>query len=360
VLAIGSLYEHSHVSPYSIELVGVQPVIDSHHDQALGWYNRAIARFIVCIQHYPHDSSLALLSCLLFICIGLQQDNISNVLALLRQGFRLLSSTADTAKRANSNSTIRDIVTPVFARHAVLASTLGTSDSFRRLDNRSLQFKLAFSTLQDARAVLYELMEHGHAFIRMSGMRIKDQDTIADLIPLRDTLLSKLAEWLSIFTRLDCKATTLEICASSNLLMYHGVALIWLSTHLSSVQTAFDNDNSRFENIVHHADIILAHNNTQPSFTFEMGGHPTSLLRRNQMPTPNNPPYGPVTTQESAPQRALVEGGTHGKSRGEDHRVGGREQWSLVEFPPREAGPRRRREQEDPTSRALTGGQARR
>jgi hypothetical protein len=106
-------------------------------------------------------------------------------------------------------------------------------------------------------------MEHGYTVIRMVGTRIKDQDTIVNLIPLCDTLLSKLAEWLSIFTRLDCKVSTLEICASSNLLMYHGVALIWLSTHLSSVQTTFGNDNSRFENIVHHADIILAHQKTR-------------------------------------------------------------------------------------------------
>jgi hypothetical protein len=148
VPAIGSLHEHSHVSPYPIELADVQPVIDSHHDQAWKRYNRAIAHFKVYIQHYPHDSSLTLLSCLLFICIELQQDNISHALALLRPGFRLLTSTADTAERANSNSTIRNIVTSVFARHAVLASTFGTSDSFRRLDSRSLQFKLTFSTLQ--------------------------------------------------------------------------------------------------------------------------------------------------------------------------------------------------------------------
>ena len=186
----------------------------THHDQALRWYNRAIAHFKVYIEHYPHGSSLALLSCLLFICIELQQDNISNTLALLRQGFRLLSSTADTVERANGNS-----VASIFARHDVLASTFDTSDSFRRLDNRSLQFKLAFSTLQDARAVLYELVEHDHAFIRTAGMRIKDHDTIADLIPLRDTLLSKLAQWLSSFKCLDCKASMLEIGASSNLLM---------------------------------------------------------------------------------------------------------------------------------------------
>jgi hypothetical protein len=254
----------------------------------------------------------------------------------------LLSSTADTAERANSNSTIRGIVAPTFALHVVLSSTFGRLDSFRRLNNRLLQPELTLSTLQETRAVLYELVEHGHAFIHMAGMRIKDQDTITDLIPLRDAFLSKLAEWLSIFTRLDRKASTLEICASPNLLIYHGVALIRLSTHLSSVQTAFDNGNSRFENIVHHADIILPHENTGTVLHVRNGSHPTSLLRCNQMPTPNSPPQGLVTTQESAPQEELVESGTHGKSRGEDHCVGGRESWSLRGVSSREADPRRR------------------
>jgi hypothetical protein len=168
------------------------------------------------------------------------------------------------------------------------------------------------------------------------------QDTIADQIPLRDTLLSKLVEQLSIFTRLDCKVSTLEICASPNLLMYHGIALVWLSTRLSSVQTVFDNDNGCFENIVHHADIALAHKNTQPSFTFEMEAIPPLYFVTTKIPTPNSPPQGPVTTQERAFQKELVEGGTHAKSRGEDHLVRGREPWSLCGVSSREAGPRRR------------------
>jgi hypothetical protein len=271
VLAISSLYEHPHVSPYPVELVGVLPVVDPHHHQALKWYNKAISRFKIHIQQNPHDSSLALLSCILFICIEFQQDNIANALALLGQGFKLLSSTPAATEALHNHSTIRDIVAPLFARHAVLASTFGTSDWLSRVDNRMLQSSLAFSTLRDARSALYTLMEHGHAFIRMAGMRIKNQHAIADLIPLRDTLLSKLMEWNSTFMALDCKASTLEICASSNLLMYHGVAVIWASTHLGLVQTAFDQHNDRFEEIVHHADIILTLSDTQPSFTFEMG-----------------------------------------------------------------------------------------
>jgi hypothetical protein len=74
-------------------------------------------------------------------------------------------------------------------------------------------------------------------------MQIKDQDMIADLIPLRDTLLPKLVEWLSIFTRLDCKASKLEICAPSNLLMHYGAP----SYCYQPIQIALNNYNSRSE-----------------------------------------------------------------------------------------------------------------
>jgi hypothetical protein len=271
VLAVSSLYEHPHISPSPIKLVGVLPVVGPHHHQALKWYNKAISHFKIHIQQKPHDSSLALLSCILFICMEFLQDNISNALALLGQGFKLLSSTPAATEKVKSHHAIHDIAAPFLARHAVLASTFGTSDWFSRVDNRVLQPNLTFSTLRDARSALYMLMEHGHAFIRMAGMRIKDHDAIEDLMPLRDILLSKFMEWHSIFSQLDCRTSTLEICASSNLLMYHSVAIIWLSTYLSLVQTAFDQYNDRFEIIVHHADVIITLVDTPPSFTFEMG-----------------------------------------------------------------------------------------
>ena len=93
-----------------------------------------------------------------------------------------------------------------------------------------LQIDLAFSTLREARDTPYMLMERSHAFICMAGMRIKDHDVMEDLIPLRDNLLSKLMDRHSIFSQLDCNTSGLEICASSNLLMYHNVAIIRLST----------------------------------------------------------------------------------------------------------------------------------
>ena len=271
VLAISSLYEHHQVSPGPIELVGVPPAVDSHHHQALKWYNKAIARFKTHIKHNPDDSSLALLSCLLFICIEFQQENIDNALTLLGQGFNLLSSTSAENETAHEGSTIRSIVAPFLARHAVLASTFGTSHWFTRVEDPVPQSNMSFSTLKDARSVLYTLMERGHASIRMAGMRVRNQEEIEDLIPLRDKLLSQFEEWESTFTRLDFKGSNMEICASSHLLLHHGVAVIWLSTHLSAAQSVFDQYNDQFENVIHHANIVLALNDTQPPFTFEWG-----------------------------------------------------------------------------------------
>ena len=270
VLAIGSLYEHPRISPYPIECVGVSPVMDRHHHRALKWYNKAIAGFKIHIQQNPDDSSLALLSCLLFICIEFQQDNYSNALALLEQGFKLLSTTSP-AEMANSNSHIRDVVAPFFARLAVLASTFGTSDWYSRCNNAVFESTLAFTTLQGARSVLSTLMEYGHGFVRRAGMRIVNRMGTDDLVPLRDDLLSKLMDWRSMFSRLDCKTSSLETCASSNLLMHHDVFFIWLSTCLSARQSPFDQYTSHFESIVKHADIVLACNDTRPSFNFEMG-----------------------------------------------------------------------------------------
>ena len=53
--------------------------------------------------------------------------------------------------------------------------------------------------------------------------------------------------------------------------MHYGVAVVWLSTCLGAGQAAFDQYNSQFQNIVQHADTILASSDTQPSFTFEAG-----------------------------------------------------------------------------------------
>ena len=73
-------------------------------------------------------------------------------------------------------------------------------------------------------------MGRGHVFIHIAGLRIKDGDVIEDLTPLQDSLLS-LQIGTPYFSQLDCKTPEHENCASSNLLIYHSVAIVWPSAY---------------------------------------------------------------------------------------------------------------------------------
>ena len=101
-------------------------------------YNKAVSHFRIHIQQKPQDSSLALLSCILSICIEFQQDSIANALALHAKDFKLLSSTDPATKTIKNESIIHELAEPFFARHVVLASTFGTLDWFSRVNNQVL------------------------------------------------------------------------------------------------------------------------------------------------------------------------------------------------------------------------------
>ena len=246
VLVISCLYKHPHEPN---EASGTRFT----EQQPLKLYNRAITGMKARI-HHDSDPSIALLSCLLFICIEQQQNNPPNVVSLLKHAFDMLST-------IRHDSTVRKVATPFLARHAVLSGMAGYS---RLLDHEKP--KERFSTLQDARSSLFALMEECHDFLNLV-----DRTGISQhLTPQQQVLLSRLRAWYSIFTILDCTSPD-EICAASYLLMNYNVFVVWLSTKLSPSKTASDEYNREFENILHHASIILASYDGSPPFTLEMG-----------------------------------------------------------------------------------------
>lgn len=277
VLAISCLYGKHQFS-------ASPTVVDPQHQQALKWYNTAITRFKLSIQQNAEDPSIALLSCILFICIEVQQGHGFNAMALLQTGIQLLSST--TAATYNKNlpkpsSAVVDAVTPFFLRYTVFAATFGVQappEWSSQIENMMAESDFySFSSLQDARSTLYILMYQSHALIRRAVvLRSQDPDAINDLTPRQALLLTMLTEWHSVFSTFRLTSPTLSTTtASSTLLMYHTVTYIWLATCLSPYQTTFDSHNSRFAQIIHHAEIALGINvddaQQQAPFTMEMG-----------------------------------------------------------------------------------------
>ncbi len=246
MLAISYLYEHPG------EHTDARSLVEAQH-QAFKWYNRAIKGVKTRIQH-DSNSSIALLSCLLFMCIEFQRDSVTNVLALFKTGFQMLSAVHD-------QSTIHKVVIPFFARHALFS---GIHGSVPLKDYERPGFD--FCTLEDARSILFALMGRCHGFITSADKA----DSLQDLMPQQQVWLSELNKWYSTFAKLQCRSSR-EICASSNLLMYYNIAFVWLSTKLSPSEAAFDNYYQQFENVIHHADIVIASHDHQPPFLFEMG-----------------------------------------------------------------------------------------
>ena len=246
ILAISYFYQ------YPSEHADARYPIEAQH-QALKWYNRAIKGVKNRIQH-DSNSSIALLSCLLFMCIEFQRNSATNALALYKTGFQMLSAVHDP-------STIHEVVKPFFARHSLFS---GIQGSVHLRDYESSTFE--FSTLEDARSVLFALMGRCHDFIVFANK----SNLLEDLKSQQRVWLLELNKWYFMFAKLQCRSSR-ELCASSNLLMYYNIALIWLSTKLSPSETAFDNYYQQFENVVHHAGIIIASHDHQPPFLFELG-----------------------------------------------------------------------------------------
>lgn len=223
------------------------------------------------LQQLDYDSSdssssdIALLSCLLFTCIESQRDSIANVVALLGNGFRLLS-----AARNGEPSTVYKAVAPFFARHAAWEGARGYSRinpaGVKGSDNDD------FSNLHDARTAIFSFMEEAHGFIKL--VNNTPDDARQDLAPQQQYLLSKLGKWYSTFLKLDNSKLSGESCvvASSMLLMMYHLGFIWLRAKLSPSETAYDAYNPHFEQVIHHARVVVdSQPSPAPCFTFEIG-----------------------------------------------------------------------------------------
>jgi Fungal specific transcription factor domain len=283
VIAISSLFEHPQYSAAPPSECRYKPAVtDPHHRQALEWYNRSMSHFRNGMQQGSRTPSSALLSCILFICIELLQDNVAEAVALYKKGVMVLSSWSSSRDSGSYNSLgpslVEDIIAPIFVRIGIRAGLGGQGLPQNVVDHGS-----DLSSLLDARARLYVLAADCHAFILLATSRKRtpglDANAMSALITQQQDLESKLFQWQATFSKsiiAPGRARTLnETGLSSILLMVYGHLFIWLSTCLSLYESSFDHHLRLFETIVDHAEIGIAStaspDGSQPPFTFEIG-----------------------------------------------------------------------------------------
>ncbi|KAK4493664.1 hypothetical protein PRZ48_014849 [Zasmidium cellare] len=130
------------------------PVLSQQHMLAVKHYNRAISRLVEDVASGRATLILALMSCVLFICVELLRDNMFAALNLFTKGCQILRQI-----EPSSASVDRGLYTPLklaMARFGVLAAMYGHPDL---LEGRPMDGEVSetarLENMSDARSALY-------------------------------------------------------------------------------------------------------------------------------------------------------------------------------------------------------------
>ncbi|KAK3673247.1 hypothetical protein LTR78_006792 [Recurvomyces mirabilis] len=198
LLAISTLYEHpqylerfsrSHPSDpsdqdeddgkkatvvLSAESEEGQSPPDQHHAAALHAYNRAIAKFRQRLEDGKASPLLALVSCVLFICIEVIRDDVYAALGLFSKSTGLLQQFEGQAF-TNDERRLVTAVKLMLDRMGVLAAAFGHPRPQSYTPDKKPGDQLRrFKDMHDARNALFSIMADGHDFVRnVSSYRAK-------------------------------------------------------------------------------------------------------------------------------------------------------------------------------------------
>ena len=310
MMAVGSLFEHmQYQGPTGSPTKDSQAIVTGQRYRfAIQCYNRAIAALMKRLAQDDSSEDIALLTCILFICVEFLQGNEAEALALCVKGSHVLHSVqladCDSDRRStplpqfsDKSTMIAEDLVPIFTRLGILSALFGqpidiATSLLTLTDSPPTELSYSFSDLAEARTALYTLMEACQKVIRAARQckwgPESSPTTLSALSPLRSTMLANLSNWSRAFAPLDSSsssdpsapvsaaAAADSIYASTLLRLYHHITTIWLSTCTDTSETVLDAHTPAFVSIVALAESVLlgpAPPTTRPlpHFTFEMG-----------------------------------------------------------------------------------------
>jgi hypothetical protein len=256
---------------------------------ALVWYSRSITNIHSQIERGGADPYIALISCVLFICVETIQGRMEEALQLLRQGMSLILDLRQRALHgtvsASKAALLENTIIPLFLRLNTTALTIsGTqpSELFSFESNNDDEF----TSLASARRSITSLGAECILFQRDADIHLQinggDVCMSQELWMKQKVLQARLARWKNAYTDL-CRhlrqrsPTALEYHTHTEptLLTYHAAASIYVSGSLTKHETIYDDFMDDFQLIIEQSSLTLdaleKPNGMQPPFTFEMG-----------------------------------------------------------------------------------------
>lgn len=326
-MAVGSLFEHmEHEASFSVANDSQAVAGGRRYQFGIQCYNKAISALLRRMEQDDQAAPIALLTCVLFVCVEFLQGNEAEALSLCVNGTKVLQSVprakdglahAQLSWRHSLLAVIMEDVSPIFTRLGILSTLFGQPMEKGMpptvlTDMPPPELPSSLHTLADARDALYHLMEKCQAVLRAAMVYkwgpANNLITPEALHTLQPRMLAYLEHWAEAFNVLtssfDPSASFVDLYASTVLQLYHLIVYIWISTCVDKSETVFDAYLAEFASVTSLAETLLAKGsatNALPHFTFEMGiipplyftaincRHPTlrrkavSLLRQGSM-----------------------------------------------------------------------------
>ncbi|KAE8384695.1 putative C6 finger domain protein [Aspergillus alliaceus] len=257
---------------------------------ALTWYSRSLSNIRLQIDRGSADPYVALITCVLYMCIETLQGRVEEALQLYGQGVNLINSLRSqiscTLVPASKVALLENTIIPFFVRLGTVALSISGVPANVLYDPIEGSQEYKFTSLHSARAAMAALAAEGMLFQRAAQqhfLTVGDGSRVGPSLAGKQRMLQiQLAHWrhaydtfIQDFRRKNLSFPRSDTSTTATLLVYHAAISIIVSTCLTQGECIFDAHLSSFETIVNNSALILdastGPDGMQPPFTFEMG-----------------------------------------------------------------------------------------
>lgn len=168
------------------------PELDDHHAYALQLYNRAIQRLNLQMTEGKATHAVALLSCVLFICIETIRDDVFAAMSLFVQGTNMIKHVERSCLTSDEKAMLT-LVEHIFQRMAVQAVLYGHPSGPSLRHDIKVNIRADFDTLAGARSVLFSLAVSSHSFLQQAGRCCADGHEMKHIAEKVQTTSDKLS-----------------------------------------------------------------------------------------------------------------------------------------------------------------------
>ncbi|EAW11725.1 Zn(II)2Cys6 transcription factor domain-containing protein [Aspergillus clavatus NRRL 1] len=256
-----------------------------NHRDALRWYSRSLSSMRARIQRGSIDANVALISCILFICIESLQGRVEAALQLYQQGVRLIMElrgpNGDRTVLRIDSDLLEHTIVPFFIRLGTISLSFSGTSVPGLLTCAKDHIEPGFSSLHSARAAITALAAECMIFKRTvdEHFTVMGQDSAVpqELMSRKMTIQGQLSYWYRAYNDLvnSSDPSDLPLGVTSLLLTYYAATSINIGTCTEQLETACDACLPLFQLLVEqsrvHLEASAGPDGAQPPFTFEMG-----------------------------------------------------------------------------------------